>query len=68
MNKDLDIDIIPEAVDHVVHLGAPVVAPGLELFLLVRSARAMNKQTGDCSAHKSQEGANIWRRIKSKAE
>ena len=52
MNKDLDIDVIPEAVDDVVHLGAPVVAPGLELFVLLRSARAMNEQTGDCSAHK----------------
>jgi hypothetical protein len=60
MNKDLDIDVIPEAVDDVVHLGAPVVAPGLELFVLLRSARAMNEQTRDCSAHKSQHGANFF--------
>jgi hypothetical protein len=54
MNKDLDIDVISEAVDDVVHFSAPVVAPGLELFILLRSAHAMNQQKGDCSAHKSQ--------------
>jgi len=52
MNKDLDIDVIPEAVDDVVHFSAPVVAPGLELLVLLRSARDMNKQTGDCSGSK----------------
>jgi len=43
MNKDLDIDVIPEAVDDVVHFSAPVVAPGLELFVLLRPAHAMNQ-------------------------
>jgi len=43
MNKDLDIDVIPEAVDDVVHFSAPVVAPGLELFVLLRSAHAINQ-------------------------
>jgi hypothetical protein len=52
MNKDLDIDVIPEAVDDVVHLSAPVVTSGLELFLLIRSARTINQQIADCSAHK----------------
>ena len=42
-NKDLGIDVIPEAVDDVVHFSAPVVEPGLELFVLLRSAHAMNQ-------------------------
>ena len=68
MNKDLDIDVIPEAVDDVVHLGAPVVALGIELFVLLRSAQAMNQQTGIAQLTSHNREANIWGRIKSKAE
>jgi hypothetical protein len=40
--QNLDINVIPEAVDNVVHLSAPVVAPGLELIVLLRSACAID--------------------------
>jgi hypothetical protein len=42
MNKDLDIDVILKIVDNVVHLTAPVVAPGLEPFLLIRYVHIIN--------------------------
>ena len=42
MNKDLDLDVILKTVDNVVHLTAPVVAPGLEPFLLIRSVHIIN--------------------------
>jgi hypothetical protein len=42
MNKDLDIDVILKTVDNVVHLTAPVVAPGLEPFLLIRYVHIIN--------------------------
>ena len=43
-NNDLDVDIVVKAVDDVVHLGAPVVTPGLELLVLLRPTRATNQQ------------------------
>lgn len=36
----LDINVILEAVDNVVHLRAPVVAHGLDLIVLLRSDKS----------------------------
>jgi hypothetical protein len=40
--QNLNINVIPEAVDNVVHLRAPVVAHGLDLIVLLRSACAID--------------------------
>ena len=43
-NNDLDVDIVVKAVDDVVHLGTPVVTPGLDLVVLIRTTRVTNQQ------------------------
>lgn len=44
MSNDLDIDIVAKGVDDVVHFGAPVVTPGLDLLVVLRTAWATNQQ------------------------